>query len=115
MLLKNNANVLDWDILNSIKSIILDSKTGDVFDVSNPRRRKDNPIQNPMIMNIRGIREKQKARIKIFNIFLKIFTFHSARVFYYPNKLFFCAILNTNQTTSFRTSKRPITSLPYLS
>lgn len=66
ILSENNATVLDWDILNSSKSIILDSETGEVFDVSKAKQRKDATKQDSMTMNLRGLMGKQNAKTKVF-------------------------------------------------
>lgn len=67
ILSEHNANVLDWDILNSMKSIILDNETGEVFDVSKLKRRQDatkfDSIDN---VGLRRLGEKDKAHVRVF-------------------------------------------------
>lgn len=64
---ESNIQVLEWDILNSSKSIIMNCETGEIFDVLNPRSRPDATQQNSSDMYMkRGMQGKQPAKRKVF-------------------------------------------------
>lgn len=61
---KHSITATEWDILNSSKSIIMDSITWEIFDVSSPRNRSDASIQSSEDMYLRSMLWKQDANIK---------------------------------------------------
>lgn len=56
--------VREWDILNTVKFIILDRETGEIFDVEKVREREDASEQDPLVMRLRSLQGKQPAKIK---------------------------------------------------
>lgn len=61
-----NIQALEWDVLNSPKSIIMNCETGEVFDVLNSKGRPDATQRNTSDMYMRSLQGKQPAKRKIF-------------------------------------------------
>ena len=63
ILSERGAEVQDWDVLNSTKSIIIDRETGKVFDVLNSRQRAGATVQDSAMMHMRALQGKQLAKV----------------------------------------------------
>lgn len=66
ILSQREVNVVEWDILNSTKSIIINKETWGVFNVFNCKKRKDETKINGTTMFSRALQWKKPAKKRIF-------------------------------------------------